>query len=312
MAMKLSIVIPCYNEEDVIPEIYNRLYHILQNLIQNKLITDYEIIFVDDGSTDNTLNTLKMISKTNKNVKIISFSRNFGHQAALTAGIWHASGDAIVTLDADLQDPPEIIKDMLSEYFKGYDIIYAARKSRKNDSIFKRWTASLFYRFLRAMNIEIIYNHADYRLISKKVANEFKKLKETNRFIRGLFPYLGFKYKVVYYDRQPRHSGKSKYSLIKMISFAWDAITSFSYLPLRVSSILGIIISFFSFLLTIWAFSIKLSGKALPGWASIVLPIYFLGGIQLFFLGLIGEYIGKTYMEVKKRPLFVIKEKINF
>jgi len=309
--MKLSIIIPVFNEEAVIETTHRRLLSFTDEMTRKKAIDDYEIIYVDDGSRDGSLNILKGFSVESPKIKVISFSRNFGHQPALTAGILHSSGDAVVSLDADLQDPPELIEEMLEKYRNGNDIVYAVRRERSADSLFKRWSARLFYKIMQFMGVDVIYDHADYRLISNKVVNEFKKIKEVNIFLRGIFPFMGFKYDIVYYDRQKRLAGETGYPLRKMIAFAWEGITSFSSVPLKMASFIGFMLSLVSVFLITWAFYVKIVGKAIPGWASIVIPIFFIGGLNILLLGLIGEYIGKIYLEVKKRPLFIIKERYN-
>jgi glycosyltransferase involved in cell wall biosynthesis len=269
------------------------------------------VIYVDDGSSDGSLNVLKKISANSKKIKVLSFSRNFGHQPALAAGILHSSGDAIVSLDADLQDPPELIEEMIEKYRAGNDIVYAVRRKRQSDTLFKRLTARVFYRIMVLMGVDIIYDHADYRMISRKVVEEFHKIREVNLFLRGIFPFMGFNHEIVYYDRQKRGGGETKYPIRKMIAFAWEGITSFSSLPLRIASFSGFVIFLISLGLVAWALIIRITGKAIPGWTSIVIPIFFVGGLNILFLGLIGEYIGKIFSEVKKRPLFIIKDKYN-
>ncbi|MBM4146298.1 MAG: glycosyltransferase [Nitrospira sp.] len=309
--MKLSVVVPVFNEEAVIAAANKRIVSLLEDLTWREMINDYEIIYVDDGSKDNSLSLLRTFSAESQKVKVISFSRNFGHQPAVAAGILHSSGDAVVTLDADLQDPPELIEEMLQKNKMGNDIVYAVRKERSSDTFFKKWTARVFYKIMHIMGLNIVYDHADYRLISRKVVNEFKKIGEVNLFLRGIFPFMGFKHTFVYYDRQKRFAGETGYPLRKMLSFAWEGITSFSSAPLRLASITGFIISLGSVGLIVWALYVRLSGKAIPGWASIVIPLFFIGGLNILFLGLMGEYIGKIYSEVKKRPLFIIQERHN-
>jgi len=309
--MKLSIVVPVFNEEAVIGAANKRIISFLEDLTWKEIINDYEIIYVDDGSKDNSLSMLRTFSTESQKVKLISFSRNFGHQPALTAGILHSSGDAVVSLDADLQDPPELIEEMLAKYRMGNDIVYAVRRERDGDTFLKRWTARAFYMTMKKMGVDIVYDHADYRLISRKVVEEFRQIREVNLFLRGIFPYLGFKHEIVYYDRQKRFAGETKYPLRKMFSFAWEGITSFSSVPLRLASITGFIISLGSVGLILWALYVRLTGKAIPGWASIVIPLFFIGGLNILFLGIMGEYLGKIYSEVKKRPLFIIQERHN-
>ena len=309
--MKLSIVVPVFNEEEAIESTHKRIGTLVEEMAGEGIIDDYEIIYVDDGSQDNSLRMLKQFSIVSQKVKIISFSRNFGHQRALAAGILHSVGDVVVSIDADLQDPPELIREMVEKSKEGNDIVYAVRKARHVDTVFKRWTARFFYSAMRFMGVDIIYDHADYRLISRKVVNAFKGMKEVNIFLRGMFPYLGFKHDLIYYDRMEREAGETKYPLLKMLAFAWEGITSFSNIPLRIASVMGVAISFLSVLLGAWAFYTKLKGDTVPGWASIVIPMFLIGGLNILFLGLIGEYIGKIYLEVKRRPPFIIRESYN-
>ncbi len=309
--MKLSIVIPVFNEEAVIETTHRRIVGVIRKLEEKDKISDYEIIYVDDGSKDNSLSILKKLSMESLRTKVLSFSRNFGHQPALAAGIIYSSGDAVVSLDADLQDPPELIEIMIEKYMEGKDIIYAVRKERKHDSGFKKWAARLFYMTMQMMGVDIVYDHADYRMISRKVAEAFKEIKEVNLFLRGIFPYMGFDSEIIHYNRGERVAGETKYSLLKMVAFAWEGITSFSNFPLRIVSITGLIVSLAALCLTLWAFYMKIIDRTVPGWASIVIPLFFIGGLNILFMGLIGEYIGKIYSEVKKRPIFIVKEKYN-
>ncbi len=310
--VKLSVVIPVYNEEAVIGATNTRLAELLAGLADKKLFNDHELIFVDDGSKDGSLEILRKLSREDRHIRVISFSRNFGHQPALAAGLLHASGDAVVSLDADLQDPPELIEQMLEKHREGHDIVYAVRRQRDTDTAFKRATARIFYRAMRLMGVDIIFDHADYRLISGRVIEQFREIREVNLFLRGIFPYMGYKSAIVHYDRQERFAGETKYPLGKMVAFAWDGITSFSTVPLRLASFTGLVISLSSFVLMAWAFMVKLTGSAIPGWASTVIPMFLIGGLNILFLGLIGEYTGKIYKEVKARPLFFIKEYLNF
>jgi len=310
--MKLSIVIPVFNEEAVIENTQQRLSALIGRLGEQHIIDDYEIIYVDDGSRDGSLPIMRRLSATSPKIKVLSLSRNFGHQPALAAGIMHASGDAVVSLDADLQDPPELIEEMLGKYKTGNDIVYAVRRQRSSDTLFKRWTAQFFYRVMKVLGVKVIYDHADYRLISRKVAEEFRKIREVNLFLRGIFPYMGFRHEIVYYERHKRAAGDTKYPLRKMVAFAWEGITSFSVVPLRIASLSGFLIFLGSVGLMVWALVTKLTGEAVPGWTSIVIPLLCIGGLNILFLGLIGEYIGKVYLEVKKRPLFIVKERHNF
>ncbi|MBF0456474.1 MAG: glycosyltransferase family 2 protein [Nitrospirae bacterium] len=310
--MKLSIVIPCFNEELVIDEVYRRLMTLMNSYVEKALIGDYEIIYVDDGSTDGTLSALRRIAGADKHVKAISFSGNFGHQPALTAGLYHAGGDMAVSLDADLQDPPEIIGEMIKRCEDGADIVYGVRDDRQEDGFFKRVTATAFYKIMTLMGVNLIFNHADYRLLSRPALDAFQRYGEVNRFLRGMFPSMGFKHAVVTYKREKRFAGTTKYPLKKMVSFAVEGITSFTNFPLRLAFVLGFVNFAAAVVLGLWALATKLEGGAVPGWASIVLPIYLFGGIQLMFIGVLSEYVGKIYMEVKHRPVFIIRETINF
>ena len=307
--MRLSIVIPCYNEEKVIDETISVLLNVTKEL-KTKDIVDYEMIFVDDGSADNTFHVLEKHSNIHREIKIIKLSNNFGHQKAILAGYENSTGDLITTLDADLQDPPELIGKMIEKINNGFDIVYGVRNKRV-DSLFKRYSAKLFYWIMKRMGVEIIPEHAEYRMITRKVLTAFLKYNEQNIFIRAIFPKLGFLSTIIYYDRPKRFAGETKYPLSKMISFGIDGITSFSIIPLRLFTFIGMVISIFSLLAIFWSMFAKIFGVTVTGWTSIVVPIYFLGGIQMIFLGVLGEYVGKIYMEVKGRPRFIIEKKIN-
>ena len=307
--MKLSIIVPCYNEEKVIDETISVLLNVTKEL-KIKDIVDYEIIFVDDGSKDNTFHVIEKHSNLHKEIKIIKLSNNFGHQKAILAGYENSTGDLITTLDADLQDPPELIGQMVEKIINGFDIVYGAR-SKRIDSFFKKYSAGFFYWIMKNMGVNIIPEHAEYRMITKKVLSAFLKYNEQNLFIRAIFPKLGFLSTVIHYDRPKRFAGETKYPLGKMISFGIDGITSFSIIPLRLFTFIGIVISIFSLLAIFWSMFAKFFGVTVTGWTSIVVPIYFLGGIQMIFLGILGEYVGKIYIEVKGRPRFIIEKKIN-
>ena len=307
--MKLSIVVPCYNEEKVIDETISVLLNVTKEL-KTKNIVDYEIIFVDDGSADNTFHILEKHSNLHKEIKIIKLSNNFGHQKAILAGYENSTGDVITTLDADLQDPPELIGQMVEKIINGFDIVYGAR-SKRVDSFFKRYSARFFYWIMKSMGVNIIPEHAEYRMITKKVLSAFLKYNEQNLFIRAIFPKLGFPSTIIHYDRPKRFAGETKYPLGKMISFGIDGIISFSVIPLRLFTFIGIVISIFSLLAIFWSMFAKFFGATVTGWTSIVIPIYFLGGIQMIFLGILGEYVGKIYIEVKGQPRFIIEKKIN-
>lgn len=304
----VSIIVPMYHEEDVANECYKRLKSTMEH---NSI--KYELIFVDDGSRDNTLSILKNIAAFNNRVKVISFSRNFGHQIAVTAGINKAKGDAVVIIDADLQDPPELIPRMIELWEKGYEVVYGKRIKRKGESIFKLLTAKLFYRFLNNMtSIDIPLDVGDFRLIDRKVANIFSTMNENNRFIRGMISWIGFRQIPIEYERQERFAGKTKYPLKKMIKFAEDGVISFSSKPLKLIGFLGFLcieISIFIFLyLIIMKF---IFNNKIQAYLPIVMIITFFNGIQLGAVCLLGEYISRIYDESKKRPLYIINEEIN-
>ncbi len=308
-----SVVVPVFNEELVIDETYRRLTAVMKNCGGT-----YEIIFVNDGSRDKTLEKAKALCAADKAVKLLSFSRNFGHQVAITAGMEHASGEAIVVIDADLQDPPEVILDMLAKWREGWQVVYGKRSRRKGETFFKKLTAKLFYRTLHAMtDVDIPVDVGDFRLLDRKVCDALQKLPERNRYVRGLVSWVGFKQTAVEYVREERFAGETKYPLKKMLKFAGDALTSFSYKPLKLSIYLGAVISFFSFLFLIVIVILRLvSGPAsttwTSGWASLAAISLFFNGIVLIMLGIIGQYIGRIYDETKARPLYIIGEKEGF
>ncbi len=304
----LSVVVPMYFEEEVVQECYKRLQGVLHNKYH------YELIFVNDGSTDKTLPLLEEIAAADKCVKVVSFARNFGHQAAVTAGIAKAQGDALVIIDADLQDPPELIPNMVELWQQGHEVVYAKRKKRKGESKFKLITAKFFYRFLDAMtDIQIPTDTGDFRLIDRKVAEVFKTMPERNRFIRGMVSWIGFSQIPIEYERDERFAGETKYPLKKMLKFASDGIVSFSVKPLRLVLLLGFIATFIAILLFLYAVLGKIFFPAATsgGWASLMATIAFFGGIQLLSLGVVGEYIARIYEESKDRPLYIVAKEIN-
>ena len=307
---KLSIIIPMYYEEKVVNECYKRLKQMVEKLKG----CDYELIFVNDGSKDNTLNLLEEIAKNNNKVKIISFSRNFGHQAAVTAGLKYATGDAIVIIDADLQDPPEKIPEMLKLWEQGYEVIYAKRKSRKGESAFKLLTAKMFYNTLDALSdVEIPKDTGDFRLVDRKVVNTINEMPEHNKFLRGLFSWVGYKQIPFEYERQERFAGKTKYPLKKMLKLASDGIISFSTKPLRLVGYVGIFSIILSFIILIYSlvsFAFNLNNLT-AGWTSIMVTVTFFAGVQLLSIWIISEYIGRIYDESKNRPQYIIDKKIN-
>ncbi len=306
----VSIVVPCYNEEAVLAETTKRLADLLQQLIiEGRITPSSRVYYVDDGSRDKTWELIECLAETHEFVHGIQLSRNRGQQNALLAGLLSVEGEVIISVDVDLQDDLSAIKEMIEYYTAGYDIVYGVRDSRETDTFFKSFTAKAYYRLLGMMGVEIIYNHAEYRLMSRQTIEVLKEFSEVNLFLRGIIPQLGFSSAIVYYNRAERYAGESKYPLIKLISLAWQGITSFSSMPLHFITALGLLVSLISFLITAWAIWIRLfTDDAVPGWASTVLPIYFLGGIQLLCLGVIGEYLAKIYSETKRRPRYSIKK----
>ena len=308
---KLAIIVPCYNEEEILPKTVKTLLKTLDNLKNDNLISpESEIVFVDDGSRDKTWDLIEKFAHIYQDVKGIKLSRNYGHQNALLAGLFNTDANCYITIDADLQDDVSVIKDMVEKYKKGCDIVYGVRKERKTDSFFKKFTAETFYKFMKIMGVDLIYNHADYRLLSRRAVESLKQFNEVNVFLRGIVPLIGYKSDTVYYDRLERTAGESKYPLKKMLSFAWEGITSFSIAPLRFISFIGLVVFLVSFIMSGWVLWQKFNGHVIPGWASTVLPIYFIGGIQLLALGIIGEYTGKIYKETKGRPRYFIDKKL--
>lgn len=308
MDKKISIVIPMYYEELVVNECYRRVKDVM---VTNNI--NYELVIINDGSQDKTLELLMNIAQVDKNVKIIDFSRNFGHQAAVSAGIENATGDAIVIIDADLQDPPEIIVEMIKKWQEGYEVVYGKRKFRKGETFFKKVTAKMYYRLLNKLsNVPIPNDVGDFRLIDKKVQQVFINLPEKNKYIRGLVSWIGFKQISVEYIREKRFDGETKYPLKKSIKLAWDGIVQFSVKPLKMIGTLGILTGILSFGLLVYAIVSKIMGSASDGWASIMVAITFFSSVQLTSLGIIGQYIARIYDEAKARPSYIIGKKINF
>lgn len=314
MKPTLYIVIPCYNEEKVLPITAPLFLDQLNSMQAKELISsESKIVFVNDGSKDSTWDIIKRLSAENKAYTGISQSRNRGHQNAVLAGLMESKDkcDITISIDCDGQDDISAMTQMVEEYLSGSEVVYGVRSSRKTDTFFKRVTAEGFYKFLSAMGAEVVFNHADYRLISSKVLKEFANFKEVNLFLRGIIPLVGFKSSSVYYERNERLAGSSHYPLKKMLALAFDGITSLSVKPLRMISVLGVILSIFSFLGVLWAVISKLLGNAVAGWTSLIVILCLIGGIQLICLGVIGEYIGKIYMEVKARPRYIISERTD-
>ena len=308
--LKLAIVVPCYNEEQVLPETARQLLALLDELTETgKIAPNSRIYFVDDGSRDQTWPLIETLSADDERAHGIKLSYNRGHQNALLAGLFTAEGDIIISIDADLQDDIQVIGQMVDAYQEGNDVVYGVRAARKADRLFKRVTAESFYRLLGWMGVDVVFNHADYRLMSRRAIEALKGYGEVNIFLRGVIPSIGFPSTSVSYDRNKRIAGESKYPLSKMIGLAINGITAFSSLPLRLIAVLGFVIFLFSLLLSIWVLWVKIfAGEAIPGWASSVLPMYLLGGIQLLSIGVLGEYVGRIYMETKRRPRFIIEK----
>jgi polyisoprenyl-phosphate glycosyltransferase len=312
-AIKLGIVVPCYNEQDVLPETIRRMTALVNRLATaGKISNESKIFFVDDGSQDATWSIIEQAA-LGPSVAGVKLSRNRGHQNALVAGLITADGDALVSIDADLQDDLDAIEMMVDKFLTGTEIVYGVRRQRETDTAFKRFTAESFYRLMSRLGAESIHNHADYRLMSRRAIESLKEYSEVNLFLGGIVPLLGYKSEVVYYDRASRFAGESKYPLRKMVALALNAITSFSVVPLRMITFVGFAIFVGSMLMTLWALWAKIfGGSAVPGWASVVLSMYFLGGIQILCIGILGEYLGKTYIEVKSRPRFFIEKAVGF
>ena len=306
---KISVVIPMYYEEQVAKECYKRVKNVLEN-IENY---EHEIVFINDGSKDKTLPILEEIASKDSNVKVISFSRNFGHQAAVTAGLKEVTGDAIVIIDADLQDPPELIPEMLKHWEEGYEVKKKKRKTRKGESAFKLLTAKMFYKTLNALSdVEIPRDTGDFRLVDRKVVDVINSMPEHNKFLRGLFSWVGFKQEAFEYERQERFAGKTKYPLKKMIKLASDGIISFSTKPLKIVGGLGILTILISLIILIYSLISYFTGhSAQAGWTSLIVTVTLLSGVQLLSLWIISEYIGRIYDDTKKRPQYIIDKKIN-
>lgn len=303
----LALISPCYNEEDIIKTSYEKLNNILNNLKnKNKISQESFISFVDDGSRDKTWEYIKEL-----NVKGIKLSKNFGHQIAIYAGLIENKADIYITLDVDLQDDLTVIEKMVDEYKKGNEAVYGVRPDRGSDNFFKKTSAIMFYKLNKFLKMNTIQHHADFRLISDKIVEVLRKNKEINIYLRGIIPNLGFKHSTIEYKRQERIGGTVKYNFIKIINLAIEGITSFSTVPLRIISILGLICFLFAIGMSLYALYSHLTEKIITGWTSLIISIYFLGGIQLVAIGVIGEYIGKIYLETKKRPIYIIEEKSN-
>lgn len=310
----LYIVVPCYNEEEALPITSESFLAELETLInKEKISPESRVLFVNDGSNDGTWAIITELSERDEHFIGISLSRNQGHQNALLAGLTEAKNncDITVSIDCDGQDDISAVEKMIDEYMNGSEVVYGVRSSRDSDTFFKRFTAESFYRLLETMGAEVVFNHADYRLVSSKALDVLSQFQEKNLYLRGIFPLIGFKSSTVEYQRHERLAGKTHYHLRKMAALAVDGVTSLSVKPLRIITVLGLIISVISFIGTIWAFVMHCIGSTVDGWASVTCIVCFLGGIQLVSLGVIGEYIGKIYMEVKGRPRYIISERTN-
>lgn len=308
----LYIVVPCYNEEKVLPITCSLFKTKIEEMIDKDLIgNESSVLFVDDGSTDNTWDIICTISKKDSCYKGVRLSRNRGHQNALLAGLMEAKEYANITIsiDCDGQDDIDAMNEMVEKYLEGYEVVYGVRSKRDTDTFFKRFTAESFYRFLGVMGVEVVFNHADYRLMSKRVLDEFADYREVNLFLRGMVPLVGFKSTSVYYERRERIAGESHYPFSKMLALALDGITSLSIKPIRLIMMFGIVVAIFSFFGVIWSLCSYFTGKTVSGWASTTCIICFVSGVQLISLGVIGEYIGKIYMETKHRPRFIIDKR---
>ncbi|MGO9127633.1 MAG: glycosyltransferase family 2 protein [Terriglobales bacterium] len=305
----LSVIVPCKNEAAVLRETHSRLVSVLQ-----PLATDFEIVYVDDGSTDSTFELLREIQCVDQRMRIVQLSRNFGHQIATTAGLEHASGDAVILIDADLQDPPEVIPLMVEQWRNGFDVAYGLRTARDGETLFKLWTARAFYRAINCLSaVPISVDTGDFRLMDRKVVNALLRMPEQDRFLRGMINWLGFRQVGVPYRRAARRAGETKYPLLKMLRFAMDGIASFSVLPLKMATWLGFSASGLAMALILYAMCVHaFTDRWVAGWTSLFVAVLFMGGAQLIGLGIIGEYIGRIYGETKRRPLYLVQELLGF
>jgi glycosyltransferase involved in cell wall biosynthesis len=309
----LSVVIPIFNEELVIDELDLRLHDLLID-VAAQADMEWEVVFIDDGSKDKSLIKLRQLALAEPRYRVLSFSRNFGHQMAITAGMDRADGDAVVIMDADLQDPPEVVREMVALWKQGYDVVYAVRNKRHGETLFKRLTAAGFYRALRALTgVDIPVDTGDFRLMSRPVVLTMRALRERHRFVRGLVAWAGFRQTAVKYDRQERYAGETKYPLHKMLRFAADGITSFSTVPLRAATWLGLLAGLLAVGVVLWAIYVKFFIRGVvPGWTTLMIMVAFSSSVQLLMMGVLGEYIGRAYEELKGRPLYVVAEELNF
>lgn len=307
----LTVVIPIYNESENIFPLYDRLSKVLDE-VSRKYQLKSEILFVNDGSTDSSIDNIRLLHERDQRVKLLSFSRNFGHQIAITAGLDYSDGALVVVMDGDLQHPPELIPQLIEQWQAGYEIVYTIRQDTAKASIAKRLTSRLFYKLLQFMSpVTIPEGSADFRLMDRKTVEALNRLREKDRFLRGLIPWIGFRQIGVPYSADKRHAGQSKYSTGKMLRLAVDGILSFSIIPLRLSFFLGLVVSLSAFLYALYALVVFATGRATPGWTSILIVVLVLGGLQMIVLGIVGEYIGRIYQEVKNRPIYIIRETLG-
>lgn len=311
---RLAIVVPCYNEEEMLPLTTKELTGVLSDLItKQKIAPDSYILYVDDGSKDSTWELIRRFHEEEKKVFGLKLAGNVGHQNALTAGMLNAMehADIMISIDADLQDDTAVMEEMVDKFHEGKDIVYGVRNDRKKDSFFKRTTAQMFYKVMAAFGVKTVYNHADYRLMSKRALQEFSKYQEINLYLRGVMPLIGYETDCVYYERKERVAGESKYPLKKMLALAWNGITSFSVKPIDFITALGGFLIFLCVIAAVYALVSYCNGHTVPGWTSLILSIWFLGGMQLVAIGMIGQYIGKIYIEVKHRPRYNVETYLN-
>ncbi|WP_071393149.1 glycosyltransferase family 2 protein [Bacillus tuaregi] len=305
----ITIIVPAYNEEDVLHKLYDRL----KTVITSVPAYQFEILFVNDGSKDNTLSIIKKLREWDKRISYVNLSRNFGKEIAMLAGLDHAKGDAVIIIDADLQDPPELIPEMIKYWELGYDDVYAKRRTRSGETWFKKWSSSAFYKVLKKMSrIQIQENTGDFRLLDRRCVEALKQIREAQRYTKGMFSWIGFNKKEILFDRDPRAAGETKWNYPRLIDLAIEGVTSFTTTPLRLSAFLGFVISFFSFFYIVWIIAKTLIfGEKVAGYPSLMVVILFLGGIQLLSLGIIGEYLGRIFNETKNRPLYFVDEYNN-
>lgn len=305
----IGIVVPCFNEEQVLPETARRLQDLVTRLVTSgKAHDSSQIYLVDDGSTDKTWTIIESLTHESTKISGIKLSRNQGHQQALLAGLLTAEGEALISIDADLQHDVDAIEQMLDAYIEGHDVVYGIRNNRDSDTLFKRLSAETYYRILKLMDVDAVFNHADYRLLSRRAVNCLSEFSERNLFLRGIIPLIGLPSTKVYYAQHERFAGKSKYHLRKMFTLALDGVTSFSTVPLRIITALGLVVFVISAFMGVWTLYSAIYKDVIPGWASTVVPMYFLGSVQLLSIGVIGEYLGKIYLEVKHRPRYIIEK----